>query len=512
MFSKKRILALTARFLSLALVVSVLAYMANVAFMAGEILIGSVIVVILVAMFLVYGSRRTVPLKFLFPGIVLLVTFVLVPILYTIAMSGFVYKTGNEISKQEAITQIFETGYTEDANGTMYYMTLGKYEGQLAALLTDVNEQIYYLGFDNEAQLLDQNAVQLDEYGTAISVTGFSPITPEEASSQEDKIVALRFSLGENQGFIRPDALDSASLMIQAYTYDSSTDELIDSVNQLTYVDNGQGNFVNVNDPNDVLYPGWREFSLFGNYTSLVLNPVIRGPFVNVFIWTFTFALTTVFTMFVAGLFLALALDKKLKFGSIYKSVLILPYAIPSFMSILIWNGMFNREFGAVNQLLGVQIDWYNDAILAKVIILIVNLWLGIPYFYLISSGALQALPGDLEEAAAIDGAKPFQILTQIKLPLLLQILSPLLIASFAFNFNNFNLIYLLTNGGPTDVLSGETAGATDILITYAYKTAFGSTEQNFGLASAISVLMFLIVGALSIWSLRRSKVLEAVL
>ena len=100
--------------------------------------------------------------------------------------------------------------------------------------------------------------------------------------------------------------------------------------------------------------------------------------------------------------------------------------------------------------------------------------------------------------------------MSKIKLPLILQILSPLLIASFAFNFNNFNIIYLLTGGGPTDVLNGETAGATDILITYTYKTAFGSQEQNLGLASAISMVIFFIVGSISLWSLRRSKVLES--
>jgi arabinogalactan oligomer/maltooligosaccharide transport system permease protein len=142
-------------------------------------------------------------------------------------------------------------------------------------------------------------------------------------------------------------------------------------------------------------------------------------------------------------------------------------------------------------------------------VIIIVNLWLGFPYFYLICSGALQAIPTELEEAASLDGASTSQILRRIKLPLLLQILSPLLIASFAFNFNNFNIIYLLTGGGPTDVLAGKTAGATDILITYTYKTAFGSNEQNLGLASAISVLIFFIVGGLSLWSLRRSKVLD---
>ena len=95
-------------------------------------------------------------------------------------------------------------------------------------------------------------------------------------------------------------------------------------------------------------------------------------------------------------------------------------------------------------------------------------------------------------------------------LPLLLQILSPLLIASFAFNFNNFNIIYLLTGGGPTQTLNGEIAGATDILISYTYKIAFGSQSfQDFGLASAISVIIFLLVASISMYGLRRSKVME---
>jgi arabinogalactan oligomer/maltooligosaccharide transport system permease protein len=245
------------------------------------------------------------------------------------------------------------------------------------------------------------------------------------------------------------------------------------------------------------------------NYAALLANPAIRGPFIGVFIWTFFFSIITVVMMFGLGLILAIALDKKMRGRNFYRGLLILPYAMPSFMSILIWAGMFNRDHGAINSLLGMEIPWLEDPILAKISILIVNLWLGFPYFYLIATGALQALPTDLEEAAAIDGATGAQIFWRIKLPLILQILSPLLIASMAFNFNNFNLIYLLTRGGPTDVINGETAGATDILITYAYKTAFAGTEQNLGLASAISVIIFLIVGLLSLWSLRRSKVLE---
>jgi arabinogalactan oligomer/maltooligosaccharide transport system permease protein len=491
---------------------AILGYLAFIAFLAGETLIGSVVTLVLIGAFIVYGnSKKLVPLKFLFPGIVLLVVFVVVPIVYTVVMSTFNYRTGNEITRDEAIEQIFETGYTPDQNFTSYYMSLGVYQSSLAALLTDASTNDAYLGSDGKAVLLEPGTYEMDEFGTAIKIEGFEPLSFEQAAAREAEVTSLRFSLDDEQ-FIRPEALDSASLNVQAFKLNSSTGELTDSLNGITYVDNGNGNFVNKEDPQQKLFPGWRAFNPMENYLGLLTNPVIRGPFISVFAWTFTFAFLTVLTMFAAGLMLAIALDRKIPLRNFYKSVLILPYAIPSFMSILIWSGMFNREFGAVNLALGVEIDWFNDATLAKLVVLIVNLWLGFPYFYLISSGAIQALPSELEEAASIDGAKPSQIMFQIKLPLLLQILSPLLIASFAFNFNNFNIVYLLTGGGPTDVLGGETAGATDILITYAYKTAFGSAEQNLGLASAISVIMFIIVGALSLWSLRRSKVLESVM
>jgi arabinogalactan oligomer/maltooligosaccharide transport system permease protein len=178
-------------------------------------------------------------------------------------------------------------------------------------------------------------------------------------------------------------------------------------------------------------------------------------------------------------------------------------------MSILVWAGMFNTEFGAINALLGQQIAWFLDPNFARAAVIVVNLWLGFPYFYLVSSGSLQAIPSDYAEAAAIDGASPRKIFWQITLPLLLKILTPLLIASFAFNFNNFNLIYLLTGGGPRATLDGEIAGSTDILISYTYQIAFGSNVQDLGLASAISVVIFLIVAAISLYGVRKSKVLD---
>jgi arabinogalactan oligomer/maltooligosaccharide transport system permease protein len=274
-------------------------------------------------------------------------------------------------------------------------------------------------------------------------------------------------------------------------------------------VDNGNGNFVNPDNPEEILYPGWRAFNPAQNYLGLITDPRLSGPFLGVFVWTVVFSLLTVAMMFGVGFLLAVVLDKPMRGRNFYRAILILPYAMPSFMSILIWAGMFNREIGVFNAILGTEIDWLNDPWLARGALLLVNLWLGFPYFYLIGTGALQALPSDMEEAASIDGASAAQIFWRIKLPLVLEILAPLLIASLAFNFNNFNLVFLLTRGGPTNVIEGESAGATDILITYAYKTAFTGAQQDFGLASAISVIVFVIVGALSLWSLKQSKALE---
>lgn len=496
------------KILLLALVTAVLGFMAYLAFLAGEWLIGGVLTAVTVVANVIYSSKRFVPAKFLYPGIIFLALFVVVPVIYTLVMSTYNYKTGNEITKEEAITQLYEIGLTQDVSGTTYSMVLGEKDGKTAVLLTDQLSGEVFFGQNQELTQLNDGDYVAGPDGVAVESDGFKRLSDEAAANAEAYLSDLKFPAPDGT-IIMAQGVDIAAKMIQAYQYDQATNTLTDSISGTVYIDNGNGNFVDQADNEVILYPGWRQFNPLQNYAGLLANPAIRGPFIGVFIWTFFFSVSTVVMMFGLGLVLAIALDKKIRGRNFYRGLLILPYAMPSFMSILIWAGMFNRENGAINSLLGLEIPWLEDPILAKIAILIVNLWLGFPYFYLIATGALQALPTDLEEAAAIDGATGQQIFWRIKLPLILQILSPLLIASMAFNFNNFNLVYLLTRGGPTDVINGETAGATDILITYAYKTAFAGTEQNLGLASAISVIIFLIVGLLSLWSLRRSKVLE---
>jgi arabinogalactan oligomer/maltooligosaccharide transport system permease protein len=487
---------------------SILVSMLYAASAKNQMAIATVIGAILFFINIIYFSKKTMPFKFLLPGTILLVTFVVVPVFYTVLMSGFTYKTGNEISKQDALVQLIDSGIAADAENTTFDMVLGKVNGELAALTTNQINGEVGIATEKGFTVITPGSFTVDEYGVARKTEGFIALGEEEAANLDSIISNIKFPIGDGS-FISPQGIDVAVRVTQTLSYDEKTDSIKNTATGDLYVDNQRGNYVNSNNPDDKLDPGWRAYNHFENYLNLFRDPVVRGPFLGVFLWTFSFAIITVLMMFGAGLMLAIAMDKKIKFRRFYRSILILPYAIPSFMSILIWAGMFNRQYGAVNLLLGHQIDWLNSPWLAKGIILVVNLWLGFPYFYLISSGALQAIPQELEEAASIDGASPKQIMRRIKMPLLLQILAPLLIASFAFNFNNFNIVYLLTGGGPTDVLSGKTAGATDILITYTYKTAFGSNEQNLGLACAISMIMFIIVGALSMWSLRRSKVLE---
>ncbi|AKI97082.1 ABC transporter permease subunit [Kosmotoga pacifica] len=258
----------------------------------------------------------------------------------------------------------------------------------------------------------------------------------------------------------------------------------------------------------------------FKNFLKMLKDPRISGPFVQIFAWTFTWAALSVLFTFVIGLALALVLnDKKLKGTKIYRTLLIIPWAIPAFISVLVWkNGMFNETYGIINRfivmgLFGAEkpIKWLSDPFWAKVAVLLVNTWLGFPYMMTITLGALQSIPDELYEAASIDGATGFQRFRKITFPLLMIAVAPLLVGSFSFNFNNFVGIYLLTGGGPAIPGSSTPAGATDILISYTYKLAFEGRGQDFGFASAISILIFVIVGGLSWLNFKLSGAFEEV-
>jgi maltose/maltodextrin transport system permease protein len=250
----------------------------------------------------------------------------------------------------------------------------------------------------------------------------------------------------------------------------------------------------------------------FGNYVRMFSDPDFRKPFLAIFGWTLAFATLTVVFALIIGMTLAVVLNwEALRFRTLYRTLLFLPYAVPGFISILVFKGLFNQNFGEINAILdalfGIKPAWFADPLLAKVMLLIVNTWLGYPFVMVLCSGLIKAIPADLYEASAIAGAKPLTNFFKITAPLIVKPLMPLLIAAFAYNFNNFVVITLLTNGRPDFLNTKIPAGTTDILVSYTYRIAFQDSGQNFGLAAAISTMIFFMVALLSLAHLRIARV-----
>ncbi|GGO30928.1 ABC transporter permease subunit [Deinococcus humi] len=236
---------------------------------------------------------------------------------------------------------------------------------------------------------------------------------------------------------------------------------------------------------------------------------------IPVFIWTVVFAFSTVTINAIAGLILGILLyNKNLKGRNVYRTLLFLPWAIPAVISVQMWVALFNQQFGIVNKGLGLlgfaAVPWLGDPLWAKVSVLVVNLWLGFPYMMTATISALSTINDDLYEAASIDGASRWQQIVNITLPLLRNSFTPILLSGFAFNFNNFGIIYLLTQGGPDQPGREATARSTDILLSWGYNTAFASSGQsNYSLASAIALIIFFLTLAISLVNFKAAGVFE---
>ena len=258
--------------------------------------------------------------------------------------------------------------------------------------------------------------------------------------------------------------------------------------------------------------PGFRATVGIANYRSIFTESRFYQPFARVFAWTVAFAsLNTLFT-FTIGLLLAVALNwPALKGKPGYRIALFLPYAVPAFISIPVFRGLFNENLGEINlvlyQLFGVRPGWFSDATLARSMVLIVNTWLGYPYMMILCMGLIKAIPDELYEASALVGAGPWMNLWRITLPLIARPMAPLLVASFATNFNNLTLVALLTNGAPDYLDTAVPVGATDLLASYTYRIAFQDSGQHYALACAIASIVFLIVATLAVANLRLFKV-----
>ncbi|MEZ4589822.1 MAG: ABC transporter permease subunit [Chloroflexota bacterium] len=279
------------------------------------------------------------------------------------------------------------------------------------------------------------------------------------------------------------------------------------------FSDDENGRFIA--EDGTILNPGYTVGVGLGNYNRFLTNPSFRGPLASIFIWTVLYAALSVLLSFGLGLFIAIAFGRNMPGKGLIKALLIVPFAIPNVISILIWRGLLNPINGlygtALSNLVGQTIDIFSDAWLVKVALIAIQIWLSYPYFYLISSGALQAIPQDMYEAADIDGGNWWQQFRFITLPLLLVSVGPLLIGSFMYVFNSFNIIFLFNSGGPPMVGTSTPAGHSDILISYVYRLAFESGGQDYGYATAITAIIFFILLGITLVQYRYMNIVEKV-
>lgn len=470
--------------------------------------------IVLIAVNAIYFTKGNLPLKYLIPGLVFLVVYQLFTMFFTGYLSFTNYGTGHFDDKDAAIVAIQASNVVPVEGGQEYAVVPIEQDGTVSMLVTDPTTGNVRIGTNEGFTDVPPGDVQRD--GERVTgVSGYQSLNLAGLSGNPDLKAqwdALNPPINAEQGtYLRAISITRAREAKSGFTYDEAQDAMINTATGEVYpANNEDGAFVNAASGQG-LNPGWTVGVGVDNYVKLFTDPTIRSAFLPILLWTFAFAILTTLLNFSLGLALALILqERRMRGKGIYRVILIIPYGLPVILTALVWQGMLNQDFGIINQILGTAVPWLNDQWLAKFSVLMVNLWLGFPYFFLVCSGALTSVPADLKEAAFVDGASSRHAFRTVVLPLLLVATAPLLVTTFAFNFNNYTLIQMLTGGGP---FSGSTinGGATDLLINYTLRVAFTPASQQMGLASAIAMLIFVIVGSVSAYGFRLTRKLEEI-
>ncbi len=442
------------------------------------------------------------PIRWLTPGLTLAVLFAVYPVLFTVYISFTNYGAGHILTREQVVQQLEERRYATDTARSFSWRLYEDPSGELRLLLTDSSGTQYVAG-TGFLNVYDSN--ELD---------GFERVTPRERLRRLSELEGRSFGTDQDRIEVRSSSV--ATQVRQRFVFDRDTGLLFDQRENVHYRADPRTGFF-VDERGNQLLPGFRVPVRLDNYIRLIQSPALRGPLLTVFIWTFTFAGLSVVSTFLFGLLLAIAADGVSPIlRKPIRSMLILPQAVPGVIGILVWRGLLNRHVGAVTGLIeavfGTAPAWFSNPVAARSAVLILNLWLGYPYMMLVCSGALQSIPRELYEAARVDGASVVSVFARITLPLVLVAAGPVLISSFAMNFNNFNVIYLFNQGGPPIPGTPVPAGYTDILISYTYRLAFASgSGADYGFASAITVAIFAVLFVITLINFRFTRVWEEI-
>jgi maltose/maltodextrin transport system permease protein len=479
----------------------------------------------------IYLARPAYTWRYLFPGVLGMLVFVIFPIAYTVRLGFTNYSSRNLLTFERATQYLLDE--TIAGPGRQYQFEAHREAGGVRLVFTaaapDEEEETAPAADGSAPDAAPapspgevpapqpRFATPVFDPASPPGTLEATPLTgaPPEAPLTLRELIQLRPALARIKVKFPDGTLATLASLREfaplrpAYVRgDQGT--LVDSRTNQVLTANFQTGFWET-AAGEQVRPGFKVNVGLANYVRVVTDRALTSPLLRIFVWTVSFALLSVLFTLAVGMTLAVVLNwEALPGRTLYRTLLFLPYAVPGFISILVFRGLFNQNFGELNLILnglfGIRPAWFSDPFLAKVMILVVNTWLGYPYILVLATGLIKAIPSDLYEASAMAGAGPLQTFRWVTAPLIIRPLTPLLISSFAFNFNNFVLISLLTQGRPDFVDARVPAGTTDILVSYTYRIAFQDSGQQFGLAAAISTAVFVIVAGLSLVNLRLTR------
>ena len=477
------------------------------------IVLGAIVVLVAIADW-VYFTKRALPLKYLLPGLVFLLVFQVFIFGYTAYIAFTNYGSGHIGSQEQAVEAALIQGERRVEGSPTYPLSVVERTGELGFAIVDEDGDVR-VGSALEP-LAEASGASVGSTGAPDEVPGWTVVPRATVLSDTElqaQIAELRVPVSDdpNDGSVRTRDGSSGAIYESTLVWDAEAETITDTTTGTVYSADDRGSFVA--EDGTALPTGWYVNVGFENFLRLFTDPLLASTLGSVTVWTFAFAILSVVLSFAVGLGLAIVYnDPRVRGRRVLRALFILPYAFPAFMAALLFRGMFNAEFGVINDLFffGQQINWLGDPWLTRAAVIFVNVWLSYPYWFLVCTGALQSLPGDTLEAAEIDGANKVQRFRSIVLPLLLVSTAPLLIASFAVAFNNFTVIYTFNNGGPAIAGAPYALGSTDILVSAIYDVSgVSGGASDYGLASALSIIAFIVVGVISALSFRQTRKLE---
>ncbi len=467
----------------------------------GFIPLATFIGAIIVFVDLIFLKKSLSSWRWLCVGIIMAALFTIYPIFYTFYLSFTNMSGGHLFTKQQAIQKISGEKYIPE-DSTKYSWTAYQNEhGKFLLVITDDSGNSFMAKTNEAISKLESDTLPAE-------IHGFKKLNKAQIIKNIDQIGKIEFGLSPDTVSIL--SMEEVAVTKAKYKYNSEKDFFVDTTNGKEFFP-VRGTYTN--SEGESLIPGFMVGIKFDNYKKFLSEPGYLKPMASIFFWNICFALFSVLFSFALGLVIAL-LFEDLPFKRVIRSLLILPYPVPVLVSIMVWRGLLNEQMGLftkwIEKLLGFTPQFFTNVWAARIALIVINVYLTYPYFYILTQGALKSIPGELFEAAAIDGAGSFTVFKKITLPMVMRILAPMVISSFTMNFNNFTIIWGFNAGLPAMADTIVPMGYTDLLISFIYRLGFSSSNAaDYGFSAAITVLLFVLVAIMTFFQSINTKAIS---